>query len=141
MLLPPEILCEIALKSPGAYFGLVQCSKLIKINMDLAMRHFTEYRHDVYCKEFNGYYSGYALPNGDLHSIDDKPSIISKYGSKLWHYRGKLHRDNDSPAFASSINGVNEWYWYGVLHRDGGKPASINISGLHEYWIHGVQQI
>lgn len=42
---------------------------------------------------------------GKLHSIDDKPAIISGV-SQSWYYQEKLHRENDLPA---------------IIHTDGDK--------------------
>jgi hypothetical protein len=141
MLLPPEILCEIALHSPGAYFGLVQCTKLIKIDMDLAMRHFTRKSRKVVGVFTEGecWFTEYKLPNGNLHSIYDIPSSVSSYGASIWHYNGVPHRGNDMPAYTAPPH-ESRWYRYGILHRYNG-PAVITSEGVSEHWIQGIPQI
>ena len=46
---------------------------------------------------------------GDLHSVGDKPSIISLLGGKWWHKNGQLHRTGNKPAIIYS-KGSKSWY-------------------------------
>jgi hypothetical protein len=47
--------------------------------------------------------------NGNMHSFDDNPAVISKNGNKFWFKDGLLHRDNDLPAVILN-NGDKEWW-------------------------------
>ena len=60
--------------------------------------------------------------DGNLHSYDDLPAK-SYWGNREWYFHGKLHRDNDLPAFISA-RGDKEWYQHGKRHRDIG-PAVV----------------
>ena len=37
--------------------------------------------------------------NGKLHSYGDAPAIVYDDGSELWYKEGKVHRENDLPAY------------------------------------------
>lgn len=76
--------------------------------------------------------------DGRHHSFNDKPSIISKNGSKWWHQHGELHRDNDEPAQITKKS--KTWFKWGQMHRVG-KPAYIEyekdkktIKTCNWYW-------
>lgn len=62
--------------------------------------------------------------NGKLHRDNDLPAYKHADGTKKWYKNGKLHRDNDLPAF--TIMFCREWYKEGLLHRDNDLPARDN---------------
>ena len=47
--------------------------------------------------------------NGELHSYNDLPAVITPLGSKHWYKHGKLHRENGLPAI--SYSGGQKEYW------------------------------
>ena len=47
---------------------------------------------------------------------------------EYWFRDGKLHRDNDYPAYISD-NGTIHWCQNGSIHRDNDYPAIINMKG------------
>lgn len=69
--------------------------------------------------------------DGQLHSFDDDPAVLTREGRRLWYKNGKLHRDNDLPACIF----VHDKFWYkdGVYHRDDNKPA-IEYADGRKYW-------
>jgi hypothetical protein len=72
--------------------------------------------------------------NSKEHSIDDRPSIVYKNGTKEWHSNGDLHRKK-APA-VEYANGDVEYWQLGKLHREDG-PAVIY--GNKQYWFnHGA---
>lgn len=107
-----------------------------------------------------GYYKSYK--NGLLHSIDDEPAIINRYG-KFWFKNGLKHRDNDKPAEeyydetvyenhkrhwhswklhynCNSIRdkrGLKIWYKNNLIHRDEDKPAYVG-NGTEIYYKNGL---
>lgn len=68
-----------------------------------------------------------------LHSFDDEPCKVEQINdvilAQYWYYMGKLHRENDKPAFMifshKSKKTTYKWYKHGSLHRDDDKPATI----------------
>ena len=46
------------------------------------------------------------------------------WGNKEWYCHGKLHRDNDLPAFISA-RGDKEWYQHGKRHPDNGPFGNV----------------
>ncbi len=130
MELPLDILKEIALKTPGAYRILSQTTKLISFDKHWLMQHFTTLRLGVKDSEYE-HATGYRLPNGDLHIINDTvPSIIIGK-NQYWFYQGKRHRDsrsvsgtdlagNDLPAVID-YDGYQVWYRHGVEYTSEGK--------------------
>lgn len=74
------------------------------------------------------------LPNGDFHSINDKPSLVRRGGMKSWHQNGQLHRDG-GPAITHK-GGAQEWYQEGKQHREcKSLPAFIDDIGSR-IWSH-----
>jgi hypothetical protein len=80
-----------------------------------------------------------------VHSINDHPAIIlfnknhsaticidyikytaSDIRSRSWYKYGKMHRDDDLPAYTNQF--FTKWYQYGNIHRDNDRPAIIRIS-------------
>lgn len=57
-------------------------------------------------------------------------------GSRYWLNNGKLHREQDKPAFVGPT-GTREWWIHGRRHREGGKPAYIGPSGTLMWWKDG----
>jgi hypothetical protein len=58
------------------------------------------------------------------------PASISNKGSKIWYYKGQLHRAYDKPAIEYA-DGNRQWWRHGKRHRQNG-PALINAQG--KYW-------
>lgn len=82
--------------------------------------------------------------NGEHHSFNDKPAIITSNGVKKWYNHGVKHRSGDKPAQVSKS--INCWYKDGKMHRLGA-PAQIRIDPKTKkiittdwYW-EGVQAI
>jgi len=96
---------------------------------------------------------------GILHSYNDKPAKIDKYGTKTWYKEGIYHRENgpalvksefevwylngkmhraNGPAYTNKL-GTQEWYIHGKRHREDG-PAVIKANGDKEWWLNGERQ-
>ena len=73
--------------------------------------------------------------NGNFHSFYDLPAKVC-LGNREWYFHGKLHRDNDQPAYISA-RGDREWYKYGERHRDYG-PAVVRKDGICSWYRHGI---
>lgn len=88
------------------------------------------------------------LYKNQLHSDHfDNPALIEyvngKVSKKRWFKNGKLHRENDKPAFV--IHRYNDkgkdflirqdWYIDGKQHRDNDKPASIRFYDNNTMWL------
>lgn len=67
------------------------------------------------------------LVNNTLHSLNDKPCVISAM-SKEWRKNGLLHRDG-LPAIEHDCN-IKEYYKNGKRHRDNNLPAVETLFGL-----------
>lgn len=52
--------------------------------------------------------------NGEYHSYNDQPAIISSDGIKYWYKEGKQHRDGNLPA-STYPNGLKKWYKEGIF--------------------------
>ena len=69
--------------------------------------------------------------NGKLHRDNDLPAWIDydRFQSfKQWYQHGELHRDNDLPAWIQYHDGKisdESWYQHGEIHRDNDLPAWI----------------
>lgn len=70
--------------------------------------------------------------NGELHSIDGKPSMVTKTGygyREATHFNGNRHSYNDKPsesAYGADNKPISHtWHEHGLEHRDGDKPAEI----------------
>lgn len=72
-----------------------------------------------------------------LHSVNDQPAYIDKYGMSMWYYMGYHQRPHDLPASAYDI--CQEWYHKGQRHRDGDLPAVIYQEGTREWWQCGMR--
>lgn len=70
--------------------------------------------------------------HGRLHRDDDLPAFIGSNGTKRWYAHGELHRDGDKPA-VTKLDGTQQWYKHGKRHRDGGRPSAIDWHGPHEW--------
>lgn len=70
---------------------------------------------------------------GKLHRDNDLPAFISTNGDQHWFKNNHFHRDNDLPAFISDRHG-RAWYQRGKKHRDNGLPAQISADGIHLRW-------
>jgi hypothetical protein len=72
----------------------------------------------------------------ELHSPDNNtPAEEHSIGSKTWYKNGKVHRDDDLPAFIG-CTGIQQYYQYGVLHRENG-PAEIHPCGVNLFYLNG----
>lgn len=69
-----------------------------------------------------------------LHSAKE-PSIVKPNGDQWWYLNGKLHRDNDKPAYIC-VDGRKAWFQDGMLHRENG-PAEISPRGRLAYYKNG----
>jgi len=69
---------------------------------------------------------------GVLHSLNDRPALVSRDGYMCWYRNGELHRADDKPAEISVIGKYLGWYIDGYLHRVGDQPALIRPNG--KYW-------
>ncbi len=76
-----------------------------------------------------------VLPNGMLHSVDDKPAQVGAVCSKSWWKLGKRHRDNDLPAVYRA-DGEKEWWINGLKHRENDLPAVI-FGRSRQWWKNG----
>jgi hypothetical protein len=66
-------------------------------------------------------YEAYYDAQGVLHK-EDGPARIWNDGVEEWYINGRLHRDNDLPAFKGRNKQI--WYQHGKVHRVG-KPAVL----------------
>jgi hypothetical protein len=71
-----------------------------------------------------------------LNSIEDKPAIISAFGTKYWFINGNHHRENDQPAIIYA-NGDKYWYINGNHHRENDQPAIIRANGDKSWYVNG----
>ena len=74
----------------------------------------------------------YWYVEGKLHSVDDKPAVITHHGNNYWYSKGAIHRDGDLPAVVTG-HGNLRWFKNGICHRDGNLPAVIRRNG-QKYW-------
>jgi fructose 1,6-bisphosphatase len=74
---------------------------------------------------------------GKLNSIEDKPAIISVFGTKLWYVNDKYHRENDQPAIIG-VTGDKYWFINGKFHRENDEPAVIRANGDNWWYIYDV---
>ena len=58
-------------------------------------------------------------------------------GDKHYEKAGRLHRDDDLPAFECA-NGFRSWWVDGQRHRDHGRPAVEWPNGDKAWWVNGV---
>jgi hypothetical protein len=71
---------------------------------------------------------------GNLHSWDDIAAVRQRDDSEKWWFHGKLHRDEDKPAWVTRTE--SRWYNYGKLHRADDKPAIVGTDKL-VWYVHG----
>lgn len=74
---------------------------------------------------------------GQLHNMDDHPSVIFPNGRKEWFKNGAPHREG-APALEDPANGTWAYFQNGVPHRDGDEPAVITKRSL-EWFVRGVR--
>jgi hypothetical protein len=90
-----------------------------------------------------------------LHSFYDIPayvlifdyisfdSSIVKYEYQKWYKGGKLHRDDDMPAYIHTTTSYNhyhdtkKWYQNDMLHREHDRPAIVD-GGIEKYHMNGI---
>ena len=82
----------------------------------------------------------YWYLNGKLHRENDLPAYIGLDGSRQWYLNGKRHRENDLPAYIG-LNGTQWWCLNGKLHRENDLPAYINSGGTHAWYLNGNQYL
>ena len=87
-----------------------------------------------YTDEF-GHWASYNI-EGEHHSFNDRPAVISPCGTKYWCKNDNIHRDNDKPAIICP-NGTKYWYKNGVFHRNNDKPAIMLSDGTKYWYEHG----
>lgn len=152
MELPIELICEIALAAPGAYYRLVQTCKLIgnsiKINV---MDHFAVYRlggrKDMFWKQF-----AWRLPNGLLHSPNNStPALVFDFDQELsiegngdcyeiiiveniYMEYSTGYSDIFRELFIYAEDKDEFWFRCGQLHRENDLPAVIHNDGNDKYW-------
>ena len=84
-------------------------------------------------EDINGRQVEKWLWQGQLHSVDDLPSMIVDGGvERHWHTHGILHRCG-APAIIAGATEI--WYYLGAKHRADG-PAHIS-PGLEYWYLHG----
>ena len=67
--------------------------------------------------------------------MNNKPICkVDEYGTKYWHFNGKLHRENGSAIECS--NGHKYWYLNGERHREDG-PAVEHPDGHKSWYLNG----
>jgi hypothetical protein len=87
--------------------------------------------------------------NGELHSYNELPALISPKGDRYWYNHGYIERfqkykpnidyhgsyKDDYVDLPSAIlaNGDMYWYEHGKIHRDRDLPAVIETNG-DMYW-------
>lgn len=92
---------------------------------------------------------------GKLHSFYDIParvlifdyrasdSFVITYDYREWYKNGKLHRDEDNPAYIQTTipykhySDTKRWYQNGMLHREHDRPAIIE-DGIEKYYKNGI---
>jgi len=78
------------------------------------------------------------LTQGMLHSIGDRPALVSICGDKFWFEDGRLHRPNGLHA-VELASGTKKWYTHGFLDRGDDLPA-IEWSDGSKAWYRGGQR-
>lgn len=75
--------------------------------------------------------------NGKLHREEDLPAWeLSNGFVRKWYRHDKLHRDGGRPAVEYGED--REWWVNGKRHRDGGEPAFVSVlSDVREWWVDG----
>lgn len=76
------------------------------------------------------------LKGGRLHRDDDLPAYVDKWSTQ-WFRHGLLHRADDLPAMLLH-DGAAQWYQNGVLHRADNKPAACTAFGTRQWAARGV---
>jgi len=91
-----------------------------------------------YCKGSQTRSSCTVNKEGQHHSINNRPAITLKDGSKYWFKNGKNHRKY-GPA---SILGDGSKYWYqdGNIHNELG-PAFIHSAGQTRWYLEGREYL
>lgn len=81
-------------------------------------------------------------PNGNLHSVDDRPAIIYEDGSKEWRHHGLLHREKDLPALTTT-KGESQYWRKGLLYRENNLPARTiqEEHGRSSYWYNDKNEL
>jgi len=70
--------------------------------------------------------------DGKLHSLADAPSFIHKDGTRMWHFRGLLHRLN-KPAIIE--HNFNKYYYKDNYYRLDGPAIEYKNDPELNYWI------
>ena len=102
--LPTELLHLISSTNPTTYRLLYQCSKIFHQNEDKMKQLFTQ-TYIYVTTEYKYTYT--ALPNGDLHSINDQPALINEILSNV----NKISTDK-VPEFAREYKKYLRLKWY-----------------------------
>jgi len=72
--------------------------------------------------------------------LKEPAPIINEFGAKCWYNNaGRLHRDNDLPAYITK-RGSKFWWVNGKLHRENDLPAIIYQDGHNAWYVNGIEQ-
>ena len=69
--------------------------------------------------------------DGKVHRDDDLPAYVASNGDEVWYKDGEVHREHDLPA-VKYRDGELQWLKRGKRHRLGG-PAVVMTDG-EKYW-------
>ena len=72
--------------------------------------------------------------NNLLHRKDG-PAMVMKDGTQVWYKNGQIHSYNNEPALITS-DGFRAWYDTGIRHRSDG-PAVIHPDGKLSFYYLG----
>ena len=92
---------------------------------------------NCFTKEFDEYGSKLWFFNGRLHREGDKPALIDSYGNQYWYFNGKYHRENNKPAIVESDK-YQAWFLNDKRHRENG-PARIWSDEGKEWFLNDKQ--
>lgn len=85
---------------------------------------FTTPYYSTHESRHESYFFTYLDPHRKVpHSFGDQPARLC--GRLRWYRNGKLHRDNDKPAFFVDYGDstIEQHFKHGILHREWDKPA------------------
>ena len=135
--LPPEIICDIALRVPlKGYFNLkltcLRINGILDKRVDKCYRKLhTTVHKDMHPTKDVIYIEDYIF-NKKHHRDDDLPASIIKFTDnsivKKWYQFGTIDRANDKPAYVYTNTPKYRYQWFknGVPHRSGDKPCWVS---------------
>ncbi len=71
----------------------------------------------------------------DLLHREDGPAMVTKDKTQVWYKNGNVHSYNNNPAIITQ-DGFKAWYDTGIRHRSDG-PAIINPDGTLSFYYLG----